>query len=210
MNQICPICQSSATHFLQDKRRTYLKCPNCQLIFVPKENHVSVEIEKKRYDKHINTKKNKGYIAQFKNLIEQISMDHPKGAKGLDFGSGPSPVLAKLLTDKGFNMSIYDLFYTDTPEIFKDQYDFISATEVIEHLANPVTEMKRLWDCIKPGGKLYILTQRYPVKKEFLQWYYKNDPTHISYFQKETFKELAAILSAELEMKDKTLVILTK
>ena len=167
-------------------------------------------LEKKRYDEHINTEENKGYVEQFKNLIRQTSEDMPNGATGLDFGSGPSPVLAKLLGDKGFNMNIYDLFYADNPEVLEGQYDFISATEVIEHLADPVAVMKRLWKCLKPGGKLYILTQRYPAKEEFLNWYYKNDPTHISYFQKKTFQELAAILPAELEIKDKTLVILTK
>ena len=113
-------------------------------------------------------------------------------------------------SDDGFDISIYDLYYEDNKAVFDDEYDFICATEVIEHLADPVTEMKRLVSCLEPGGKLYILTQRYPSKEEFLDWYYKNDHTHISFFSKKTFDELAAILGVEAKIIDKTLVILTK
>lgn len=41
-------------------------------------------------------------------------MHHFEGEKsGLDFGSGPSPVLAMIMErDYGFDMDIYDLFYS--------------------------------------------------------------------------------------------------
>ena len=211
MNQICPLCQSlNIIKYLQDEKRSYLKCPDCLFVFVPTSDHVSIECEKKRYDKHINTEENEGYVDQFKRLIDYISDSFSKKSKGLDFGSGSNPVLVNILNKKGYDVDTFDIFYANDENVFDKKYDFITATEVVEHLADPIKEIKRLIDCLQLGGKLLILTHRYPAKEEFLNWYYKNDCTHISYFSEKVFYRLAEILFVEVEIIDDTLVVFTK
>ena len=70
---------------------------------------------------------------------------------GLDFGSGPKPTLSVMFEEAGHCMTTFDYFYENVPSAFERQYDFITATEVVEHLHNPKEELERLWACLKQG-----------------------------------------------------------
>jgi 2-polyprenyl-3-methyl-5-hydroxy-6-metoxy-1,4-benzoquinol methylase len=107
-------------------------------------------------------------------------------------------------------MSIYDHYYANKPSIFEKQYDFITASEVVEHLFEPKNELARLWNCLKPGGCLGIMTKLTPDHQTFAKWYYKNDPTHICFFSKQTFEWLAEQFQAKLTFLDKDIIILQK
>ncbi len=67
------------------------------------------------------------------------------------------------------------------------QYDFITATEVVEHLASPGRELARLWSLLEPGGWLGVMTKLARDREAFAGWHYKNDPTHVSFFSHATF-----------------------
>ena len=69
-------------------------------------------------------------------------------------------------------------------------YDFITSTEVVEHLASPGLEMEKLWALLKPGGYLGIMTKQVTDRESFGLWHYKNDPTHISFFSHRSFQYL--------------------
>lgn len=78
-------------------------------------------------------------------------------------------------------MDIYDPYYAPN-EFFKTKkYDFITATEVVEHLAEPGSALDHLWSLINRGGWLAIMTKRVTSLEAFANWHYKNDPTHISF-----------------------------
>ena len=62
------------------------------------------------------------------------------------------------------------------------------SCEVVEHFNNPAKEFKRLYQCLKEGAKLFIMTERFSNKQIFDTWYYKNDPTHVFIYQDETFE----------------------
>ena len=57
----------------------------------------------------------------------------------------------------------YDLIYINSLEEINDQIDLIYMIEVIEHLENPIDELKRLSKLLKNGGKIFITT---PVGRE--------------------------------------------
>lgn len=58
----CPLCSSLAPEFyLRDKRRQYLQCMECSLVFVPPGYHLSAEKEKAEYDLHCNSPDDAGY-----------------------------------------------------------------------------------------------------------------------------------------------------
>ena len=129
---------------------------------------------------------------------------------GLDFGSGPGPTLSLMFQSAGHRMQIYDPFYAPEITPLQQQYDFITASEVVEHLHHPGRELDRLWSRLKPNGLLGIMTKRVIDQEAFSQWHYKNDPTHVCFFSIETFQWLADQWSATLDVPDKDVVVFTK
>ena len=89
------------------------------------------------------------------------------GDQGLDFGSGPGPTLSIMFREAGYPMEIYDYFYAPNTDVLNNQYDFITATEVIEHLRHPIQTLNLLWKILKPGGVLGIMTETVPDHKLF-------------------------------------------
>ena len=129
---------------------------------------------------------------------------------GLDFGSGPGPTLSVMLTEAGMKMEIFDKFYADNFAVFQKQYDFISASEVFEHLADPQMEIERLWRCLKPNGYLAVMTQMRLAEISFESWRYKDDDTHLSFFSHDTVRWLTKALGAELVYLAPNVFILRK
>jgi hypothetical protein len=58
----------------------------------------------------------------------------------------------------------------------------------MEHFKNPQKEFRLLKQLLNPGGALYCMTHIYFAEIEFESWYYKNDPTHIFIYRKETLE----------------------
>jgi hypothetical protein len=207
----CPLCCSSGTtHFARDAARDYTQCGACSLVFVPPAWHLALADEKARYDLHRNSPDDAGYRRFLNRVFLPLRERLAPGNRGLDFGSGPSPTLSRMFRDAGYPMAIYDRFYEPAPERLEERYDFITATEVVEHLREPMKDLDRLWNCLEPGGWLAIMT-RPPVDREaFPAWHYKNDRTHICFFPRETLSWLARKWNAGLLFIDKDVVLFHK
>ena len=206
---MCPLCSSKETKLLSiGENREYHRCDECDLAFVPSSFLVSKQEEKAKYDNHKNSPKDQGYCNFLDKLLLPMGEFLKEGDKGLDFGSGPGPTLCVLMASRGYDMDIYDIFYHDERKVFKKEYDFITSTEVIEHLYDPLFEIGRLWSCLKNGGVLGLMTA-FRVD-EFDSWYYKRDLTHIRFFTPKTFKWLASHLGAKILLCDDGVVILEK
>jgi SAM-dependent methyltransferase len=209
--QACPLCQyTQITPFSQSENRVYLYCSNCDIVFVPKKYFISTKEEKEKYDHHQNSPKNQGYRDFLNRLIMPLCAHLSSQASGLDFGSGPGPTLSIMMEELGYKMDIYDYFYHNNPKVFEKSYDFITTTEVIEHLHNPYDEILKLWTALKSGGVLGIMTAFRPHDSEFNTWYYKRDLTHIRFFTESSFKWLANHLDAELIVPESGVVLLKK
>lgn len=207
----CPLCQSVHTEFfLKDKFRSYFQCNTCCLVFVPTSQRLSSEEEKSRYDLHQNIPDDPNYRKFLSRIFNPIQKLIAPKSKGLDFGSGPGPTLSLMFEEAGHIMSIYDHFYANEVSVFKKQYDFITTSEVVEHLFDPKNELDRLWECLKPGGFLGIMTKLALDRQAFDSWHYKNDPTHVCYFTKQTCEWLAKKWHAKLTFADKDVVIFSK
>ena len=207
----CPLCQSVHTEFfLKDKFRSYFQCNTCCLVFVPTSQRLSSEEEKSRYDLHQNIPDDPNYRKFLSRIFNPIQKLIAPKSKGLDFGSGPGPTLSLMFEEAGHIMSIYDHFFANNSSIFKEKYDFITTSEVFEHLFEPRKELDRLWDCLRPSGYLGIMTNLLTNKEEFGKWYYKNDDTHICFYSKFTFRWLAEELQAKVTFFGKDVIILQK
>jgi SAM-dependent methyltransferase len=207
----CPLCASSAVEeFHRDKRRSYWRCDVCKLTFVPKAYFLSEVDEKAEYDLHLNSPDDQGYRKFLNRLALPMQELLPPQSHGLDFGSGPGPTLSVMFEEAGYKMTIYDKFYADIPERLEQHYDFITATEVVEHLQTPKTSLEQLWQCLKPDGYLGIMTKLARDREAFANWHYKNDLTHVTFFSRETFIWLAAKWHAELKFIGKDVIILRR
>ncbi len=210
--KICPLCGAikKIVLFYNGKRRKYFQCLTCSLVFVDPDQFLSKKDEKTRYDLHRNSLDDKGYQKFLKRIIIPMQKRLARGSSGLDFGSGPGPVLSEMFKKNGFPMAIYDRFYAPDLKVFEKQYDFITATEVAEHLHNPGKELDRLWACLNPGGRMGIMTKLIIDKKAFASWHYKRDLTHVCFFSKTTFEWLAQRFRADLFFAEKDVVLFFK
>lgn len=142
----------------------------------------------------------------FNPMIERIKAKD----LGLDFGSGPGPTLSVMFKEAGHKMKIYDHFYENNPSVLEKKYDFITATEVVEHLHKPKEVLDKLWSILKPGSTLGLMTKLSSGTKNFKKWHYKNDDTHVCFFSKITFEWLAKQWNAEIEFIGVDVILLRK
>ncbi|MEN8222138.1 MAG: class I SAM-dependent methyltransferase [Acidobacteriota bacterium] len=211
-NQACSLCCYRDTRLFQaDRKREFFLCEGCGLVSVPEKYYLSEEDEKARYDLHENNSDNKGYIDFLNNFVSVIR-PYIKGlSSGLDFGSGPSPLLAGILSSLGYEISIFDPFYANDRSVPGKKFDFITLVEVLEHLKDPEREFKMLWECLNPGGVIGIKTKFLPEKKEeFPGWSYKNDLTHICFYSKLPFEWIAERFNAKLIFPADDIVLMFK
>lgn len=205
----CPLCDGRTTEsFYQDKRRPYLRCCRCDLVFVPSTYYLDRAAERAEYDLHRNTVDDPGYRAFLSRLALPLIARLAPGSSGLDFGCGPGPALAAMLREAGHQVSLYDSFYQPERSVLNLRYEFICATEVVEHLHQPGAELTRLWSLLKPGGVLGIMTKLVRGREAFAGWHYKNDPTHVCFFSEQTWHWWAREQGARLEIIGADVILL--
>ncbi len=197
----CPLCRAETEDsFFRDKSRDYFRCTECCLVFVPPDQFLPAEEEKSRYDLHENHPADPGYRKFLSRICVPVLERLAAGSCGLDFGSGPGPTLSVMFEEAGHTVSLYDRYYANDPSVLEKQYDFITATEVLEHLHAPREELDRLWSCLRPGGILGVMTRLAPDTRSFPQWHYIRDLTHVCFFSCETLEWVAARWKADLDL----------
>lgn len=208
---VCSLCgDTSVASYCTDKRRDYYQCHRCRLVFVPPWQHLLRDEEKAHYDLHENSPNDRGYRQFLSRLADPLTAVLKPGMSGLDFGSGPGPTLSVMLEEAGFHMSIYDIFYADEPSVLQVAYDFITITEVVEHLSRPGDVLDHLWSRIKPGGWLGIMTKMVLNPSAFSRWHYKNDQTHICFYSREVFDYLGQRWNARVRFPASDVILMEK
>lgn len=208
---LCPLCGNpEISHYHTDKQRSYLLCQKCKLVFVAPEQRISSAMEKAQYDLHNNDPDDPGYRRFLARLAGPVSERVTPGCAGLDFGSGPGPTLSLMLQELGYRMNIYDPFYAADSSVLDGHYDFITSTEAIEHFHHPAKEWQLWMKMLRPGGVLGIMTKLRLDYEAFCKWHYKLDPTHVSFFSRETFRYLAEQYQLKVEFIGNDVVILNK
>jgi len=208
--ECCPLCAASADHFFEDDWRRYFRCARCRLVFVDRAQLPSRAEERRTYDLHENDPSDSGYRAFLSRLFEPLNQCLKPNSTGLDFGCGPGPTLSMMFEEVGHEVSIYDPHYYPDKSVLAIHYDFITATEVAEHLHHPGEVLNNLWSLLHPGGYLGLMTSFVPTHFSFDEWHYRTDPTHISFFSPETFEWLADEFRAALTLEGRSVAILKK
>ena len=186
MNTLCPLCSNTSAAFFKDEKQYFNRCGTCNGIFRNTSDYLNIIEEKERYQHHKNNINDLGYIKFAEPIISTVNIHFNKKQKGLDFGAGHTPVISEILKNDGYQMEIYDPLFFNNKEVLNKKYDFITCCEVIEHFYIPNKEFELLYSLLKPNGKLICMTYIYDKSLDFENWFYKNDPTHVFLYQKET------------------------
>jgi len=207
----CPLCKESSNElFHQFKNKDYYRCNICDLTFLPKDFHRSDFDEKDIYSRHENSPEDIRYRKFLSRLFTPLKKRLKAKSTGLDFGCGPGPTLSIMLEEVGHKMSIFDKFFAFDESVFNHKYDFITATEVFEHLRDPSFEITRIMSCLKPKGFLGVMTKLAHETEDFSTWHYKNDPTHIIFFSRQTFHWISQRFQVDYEVLREDVIIMRR
>ncbi|MZR62826.1 methyltransferase domain-containing protein [Alcanivorax sp. DP30] len=206
----CTLCRTPAQRFTQVDNREYFRCPCCQLTFEHPDKLPSPEQEKGQYDLHENQPDDPGYRRFLSQLADPLMALLPDDAQGLDFGCGPGPALATMLQEQGFDCETFDPLYAPDTSVLDRHYDFVTCTEVIEHLHQPAREWDWFAAHVKPGGWLGIMTRWLIDDTAFANWHYRRDPTHVCFWQPATFEWLARQQGWSLHLTGNPVVLMQK
>ncbi len=205
----CPLCDSHPwPEPIVTANGTFHHCLECQLIFRSPEEYLDIEAEQDFYLTHENIPDDPGYRQFLSRLADPLTRRLEPGSRGLDFGCGPGPALAAMLTARGFPTSIWDPLFATDPASLSQAWDFVTATEVIEHLHQPGKGLKQLAGLLRPGGYLGLMTEPRLAISRFPGWSYTRDPTHVAFYAPATMEWIAGWLNLEIEVMDHRVVIM--
>lgn len=204
---LCSLCSTVLQDSLDE---TYFQCSGCGALVRDPRKHLSAEEEKGRYLEHNNDVFDEGYrtftspISRF--VLEHYSPEH----KGLDFGCGPGPVIATVLAENGYEVTLYDPFFHPDESYKQTTYDFIFSCEVFEHFHHPHKEIEALVGLLNAGGRLMVMTHVWNPSIPFRNWYYRNDPTHVFIYTASTIDFIADHFQLLIETRTDRLVVYRK
>ena len=207
----CPLCLgSNITQFACIEEKEYFKCSHCHLIFLNRINHLLPAEEKERYSQHNNDINDPQYRKFLSNLYLPLAQKLSPNMKGLDYGCGPGPALAKMFREDKYIIDIYDPYFFPDKSLLDKKYDFITCTETAEHFYQPHIEFNRLDSLLVGGGWLGVMTNFYNDSIDFEDWYYRKDPTHVVFYTEQTLEAIALMMTWSIEIPANNIVLFKK
>lgn len=193
----CPLCCSDKVNkHINRNNVDYFLCNDCLLVFMDPEKQMEEEDKKIRYNKHKNNVSDSGYRSFLMELARPSFglIDNTKEC--LDYGCGPTKAMETLFHENGFKMDSYDPLFFHT--IKQRQYYLITCNEVVEHFSTPKKDMEELLKWVKKGGFLLIGSYLWDSSTDFANWHYLSDPSHVCFYNAETFKFISKSFGLEL------------
>ena len=188
----CRVCGAPATRFfLNVEGLDYHRCDRCEATVLDPAQWLSAETEYAHYLNHENNVADTAYRRFLSRLVDPLLENMAAGREGLDYGCGPGPALAHMLSEAGHSVSLFDPFFYPDQALLGRWYDFITCTEAIEHFHHPAEDFARFERMLRPGGWLAIMTSFQGDDDHFPSWYYRRDPTHVIFYREATLHHIA-------------------
>lgn len=204
----CPLCaRNDKTLLSRANQKVYYCCTQCGFVYLDRQFYLSKPQEKQRYQMHDNKPEDPKYRKFLKPALDSLLPHLKKNSLGLDFGCGSGSPLAQMFAEAGHCVNHYDPFFYPDQDVFNHNYDFIVSTETFEHLHQPKHELKRLLSCLKSGGYICVMTQFLNNMNDFENWYYHRDPSHVGFFNKNSFQYLANTLELKLSFPQNNIAL---
>jgi 2-polyprenyl-3-methyl-5-hydroxy-6-metoxy-1,4-benzoquinol methylase len=195
---------------MQVESRDYWRCLHCEVTFLDPTQLPDGSTAEQQYRLHRNEVEDAGYRRFLGRVADPLLARLEPEQSGLDYGCGPGPALAAMLSEAGHQMSIYDPLFFDNPEVLERSYDFITCTEVAEHFYHPFDEFALLDRLLKPGAWLAVMTMFQTDDAAFAKWHYRRDPTHVVFYREATFQAIARQHNWHCEIPCANVVLLKK
>lgn len=199
----CRICDAPATFLFHDRRPFYI-CPRCGLIFT--DGILSVKEEQNHYqDQYVHEY---DWNAEARAILRATRFGiEPQ--KILDYGSG-SGKLSDALRSMGLAVDSYEpMFHGDFKTAnYAFEYDLVILNQVFEHLEEILKVVADICSVTRHGGIIFISTLMTDEAinnpdhfiELFRNWWYKDDPTHISFYCTRTFEYICEV-SAQYKLQ---------
>lgn len=195
----CPLCGLAQGAPAVSAGRRFSDCAGCGLVSVDRSALPSPEQAFEQYALHRNDPDDPRYRRFLSQLTAPLLAKLAPGAQGLDFGCGPGPAIGPMLAEAGCPVATYDPCFADDPAVLEHQYDFVTATEVVEHFHHPASAFAQFDALIRPGGWLGVMTLLLTPETDFRTWFYARDPTHVAFYRPGTLRWIARRFGWSLE-----------
>lgn len=224
----CIVCQSSEINDLIGYERAYLcKCKTCGFVFskrIPSTNEL--EIYYKNYG--LNNYLSPITIKRYNQILDQLE-PYRKTNKLMDVGCGIGFFLveakkrgwevygteiseesAKICREKGIQIK-EEVLNSENYE--PESFDVITSFEVIEHINNPIDDLKHFYKILRKSGVVYITTPnfnsllRYKLKGNYNIITY---PEHLSYYTPQTLNKAFSLTGFKKQKIETTGISLTR
>lgn len=198
----CPLCgQAAVRHLSRVRGVDFGQCGHCGLMQRDPAQWPDAESERAYYQLHRNAPDDPGYRRFLQPLFDALQPRLAADAHGLDFGCGNGSALAAMLREAGHAVALYDPLFAPDSACLDRRYDFITASEVFEHLHRPAEALAQLDRLLRPGGWLGVMTGTPPPAAEDLpQWHYLRDPTHVLFYPERTMAWIATRFGWRVEL----------
>ncbi len=131
-------------------------------------------------------------------VVDEVSRHFNSNSKGLDYGSGPQPVLQELLKRNNILTDVYDPYFAPRNLNENGAYDFITCTETAEHFYNPSFEFEKIFHLLKPNGYLFLMTKLFTPELEIKKWDYARDTSHVCFYSMQSLEWICKKYSRKL------------
>lgn len=212
--QPCRVCSRPAAVFYQDVR-TFYRCGNCSLIFT---NEIAPPPEQEKHYKAQWGNQQAEFWKGQADAFLQIIRQYHEPRRILDFGAG-SGMLTDELRKRGVDCTPLEPMVHGylKDQKYPHKFDAIVGVEVIEHLPNLWEEMREMEKVLAPGGVMLfttLLTEAFintpDAAGAFREWWYKDDPTHVTFFGYRSLEVLGDIAGYDVDVIVDKVIVFTR
>ncbi|MGB0894396.1 MAG: methyltransferase domain-containing protein [Parashewanella sp.] len=201
---VCPLCHHSAQWFMQDKKRSYFSCKQCEFIFADPKSHIPSKVNT------TTTSEQKQLVSFLLSGINNIELQNAAPLNILNFGQTIEQQHMSKLNRSRHNLKQFNPLYPAHSNELTQQYDLIACHQILSKLSQPAKEWQLLQRLLKPNALLVIEVPILSNIEQFHCWPNKKALQHIAFYHANTFQFIAHHFNLELVYQQKNLVLLRK